>query len=96
MKIATYNIMSGGFGNYSSSIPKTPERLPLLKQALKTIGADFLGLVDTFHWRSTFLPEDLQKIFDYRCAFCIDLEDLDKDHPDRRFGGVPYLTNLPV
>jgi endonuclease/exonuclease/phosphatase family metal-dependent hydrolase len=97
MKIATYNIMSGGFGNYSLAAPVTkPARLALLVQAVRGIGADFIGLVDAFRWKALFKTEELQETFGYREAIIINLEDKDKERPDREFIGLAALTNLPV
>ncbi len=49
MKVATYNIMSGGFTDYDYSLPH-PTRLPLIQKAVKAINADFIALIDTFRW----------------------------------------------
>lgn len=74
MRIASYNIMSGGFNSYEYQT-KRPQRLPEIKQALKEIDADIVGLVDTFRWDEIFTNDDLQSIFGYKYAFCINLQD---------------------
>ena len=91
MKIAAYNIASGGFNSYDS-LSDQPERLPLLQKVIKKIGADFIGLVDTFRWREVFTTNDLRKIFGYQNTFHININD---QRVDERIG-IAVLTNLPV
>ncbi len=74
MRIATYNVMSGGFSDYTSTA-STPERLPLLQEAIKTLQADVIGLVDTYRWDQIYRPDDLCQLFGYRFAACINLND---------------------
>jgi endonuclease/exonuclease/phosphatase family metal-dependent hydrolase len=74
MKIATYNIASGGFSSYNSPA-QLPERLSLLKKAVATIDADVIGLTDTFRWRDIFTAADLQANFGYPHTYHIDMED---------------------
>lgn len=95
MRIATYNIMSGGFNSYVSSI-KSPERLEILRQAIGDIGADFVGLTDTFRWRQIYSRRDLEELFGFRHVYHINLDDRDKKHPDRKVIGITVLSNLPV
>lgn len=94
MKIASYNILSGGFNSYSYESP-SPERLEVLKKAIKIINADFLGLIDTFRWDSLFSNNQLTKLFGYKKAYCINLNDIrlkKKGHNN----GITVLSNLPV
>lgn len=86
--------MSGGFSSYTSS-SSLPERLDLIKRALKKINADFVSLIDTFRWDKIFTRHDLQKIFNYKNAYCVNLE----DERLKKLGhnnGITVLTNLPV
>jgi endonuclease/exonuclease/phosphatase family metal-dependent hydrolase len=94
MKIASYNILSGGFNsyNYESS---SPERLDLLKKVVRKINADFIGLIDTFRWDSLYSNNQLARMFSYKKAYCINLNDgrlKKKGHNN----GITVLTNLPV
>lgn len=94
MRVASYNILSGGFNsyNYNSS---SPERLGLLRKAINKIDADFIGLIDTFRWDSLYNNRQLTKLFSYKKAFCINLNDnrlKKKGHNN----GITILTNLPV
>lgn len=91
MKIAAYNIMSGGFSSYISTVNK-PERLRELQKAIQTIKADFIGLIDTFRWVEVLSAQDLKNLFGYREAFHINMDDV---RVDKRIG-VAVLTNLPV
>lgn len=94
MKIASYNILSGGFNAYSYD-SSSPERLDLLKKAIRKINADFIGLIDTFRWDRLYDNRELSKLFSYKYAYCINLNDSrlkKKGHNN----GTTVLTNLPV
>ena len=91
MKIASYNIMSGGFNTYTYDV-NDPNRLDLLKKTLNNIDADFIGLVDTFRWKDIFSENNLKNIFNYKYAFCINSED---KWVDPNIGST-ILTNLPL
>lgn len=94
MKIVSYNILSGGFNSYSYKSP-APERLELLKKAIKIINADFVGLIDTFRWKSLYSNDELTQMFGYKKAYSINLNDerLKKTGHDN---GITVLTNLAV
>lgn len=94
MKIASYNVLSGGFDKYDSDSTE-PTRFNLLKQAIKTIKADFIGLIDTAKWDSLYTNSELAELFGYKSAYCINLEDerLKKIHHNN---GITVLTNLEV
>jgi endonuclease/exonuclease/phosphatase family metal-dependent hydrolase len=89
MKFAVYNIMSGGFDGYDAA-SESPKRLPLLKTAIKTLSADFIGLVDTFRWDALYTNNDLSRTFGYEYAACINLN----DERLRRLGHNNGLTIL--
>lgn len=91
MEIATYNIMSGGFVDYTYEYHR-PERINLLQQAIKQIGADFIGLIDTFRWKDIYSNEDLQKLFGYKTAFHINMDATEVDPQI----GLAILTNLNI
>lgn len=94
MRIASYNILSGGFKTYSFEL-SSPKRLDLLKKAVKSINADLIGLVDTFRWDSLYTIEQLSELFSYTNVYCINLNDSrlkEKGHNN----GITVLTNLPV
>jgi len=89
MKIASYNIMSGGFNDYNFNSLK-PQRLDLLKKAIKEIDADFIGLIDTFKWKDIFRQQDLKKLFNYKKVFHINMDDV---RVDKKIG-LTVLTNF--
>jgi len=74
MRIASYNIMSGGFNSYNTT-SAAPQRLPLLQKAIREIGADIIGLVDTYRWNEIYTEADLKRLFGYKYAYCINLND---------------------
>lgn len=92
MKIATYNVKSGGFSKYGQKTGK-PERLNLIKEAVKKINADLIALVDTYKWDMIFTNKELQKIFGYKKSYLINLDDqrLKKLGHDN---GITILTNF--
>jgi endonuclease/exonuclease/phosphatase family metal-dependent hydrolase len=83
--------MSGGFNSYESTSP-TPERLLLLREAIKTINADFIGLIDTFRWGEVFTPKELKDLFGYREVFQTNLE----DSRVAELIGITVLSRLPI
>lgn len=90
MKIVSYNICRGGFDNYNQ-ISSKPERLDLLQKAVGIIGADFIGLVDTFRWKEIFNDQNLTKIFNYKNAYHINMNDIRVDEKI----GLTILSNFP-
>ena len=94
MKIATYNIMSGGFSNYDKSA-SAPERLPLLRSVINKIGADLIGLVDTYRWDELYTTNDLCSLFGYRYAECINLQD-DRLRAIGHNNGLTLLSNIAL
>jgi endonuclease/exonuclease/phosphatase family metal-dependent hydrolase len=93
MKVSTYNVMSGGFEGYEQAV-KDPKRFPLIVDAVATIKADVIGLVDTFRWVDIFSKEQLQKTFAYKEVFHTNLEDSTGRH-DKRLG-ITLMSKLPV
>jgi len=91
MRIASYNIMSGGFNSYTYGY-SIPDRLYLLRKAIKLISADFIGLIDTFRWRDIYTEKDLKKLFGYKKVFYINMNDTRVD----KNIGIVVMTNLPV
>jgi endonuclease/exonuclease/phosphatase family metal-dependent hydrolase len=86
--------MSGGFSSYNFD-SQLPERLNLLKKAVNIINADFIGLIDTFRWDSLYTNRQLVRLFSYKSAYCINLNDdrlIKKGHNN----GITVLTNLPL
>lgn len=74
MKIASYNIMSGGFADYSFAAVK-PERLNNIIAAVQEINADVIGLIDTFRWDKTFSTQELRNLFGYQHILRTNLDD---------------------
>ena len=93
MKIASYNIMSGGFDGYDTR-SQEPQRLSGLQTAIRELDADAIGLVDTFRWDSLFSTEDLRRLFGYAYAFCVNLND-DRLREKGHNNGLTLLSNIP-
>ena|SRR3989304_6290594 len=89
MKVATYNILSGGFNSYSTNA-QLPQRLQILQAGIKQIKADFIGLVDTFRWKELYSEKELQTLFGFKYAFHIDMDDI-RVHKQI---GIAVLTNI--
>lgn len=70
--IATLNVRAGGFTNYSGS-ESVPPRLPQIREAVATIDASVMGLIDTFRWRELYTAADLRESFGYANVFHIDM-----------------------
>lgn len=94
MRIASYNILSGGFSAYDYALTH-PERLSLLKQAISLLNADFVGLIDTFRWDEIFTNEQIADMFGYRSAYCINLND-DRLRKKGHNNGITVLSNVDV
>jgi endonuclease/exonuclease/phosphatase family metal-dependent hydrolase len=94
MRIASYNIMSGGFDGYNLTAAK-PQRLPVLKTAIRELEADIVGLIDTFRWDEVFMADELCKLFGYKNAFCINLND-DRLREEGHNNGLTLLSNVPL
>jgi endonuclease/exonuclease/phosphatase family metal-dependent hydrolase len=90
-KLLSYNIMSGCFENYEST-SKLTARFDLLKDVLKLINADFVGLCDTFKWKDTFTSKELKQKFGYKHVMLVDMEDTRVEKEI----GVAVMTNLDV
>jgi endonuclease/exonuclease/phosphatase family metal-dependent hydrolase len=94
MKIISYNIMSGGFKDYGDK-SQIPERLEIIKQAIKKENADFVSLIDTYRWSEVFSLEDIKNIFGYKNVFTVKLNDdrlIKKGHDN----GITVMTNMEV
>lgn len=92
MKILSYNIMSGGFSGYDYSV-EYPQRLDVIKKVVATAGADIVSLIDTFRWDEIYTNDEIAKIFGYKNAYCINLN----DERLRKLGhnnGITILSNL--
>ncbi|WP_344873620.1 endonuclease/exonuclease/phosphatase family protein [Allokutzneria multivorans] len=94
MRIAGYNIMSGGFDGYETTSP-VPQRLPEVKLAVQELGADVVGLVDTFRWDEIFTTDEICEHFGYRYAFCVNLGD-DRLTELGHNNGLTLLSNVEL
>jgi endonuclease/exonuclease/phosphatase family metal-dependent hydrolase len=90
MRIATYNIMSGGFDSYTST-SRRPERLQQLKKVVALLNADFIALIDTFRWADELSLEFIRTEFDYQYVYSINMDD---DRVDNRIG-LTILSKEP-
>lgn len=81
--------MSGGFNDYATT------GLSALQTAIKKLNADIIGLVDTYRWDTLYTQAQLAKLFDYKFAYCIALNDkrLQQLGHDN---GITLLSNIPV
>jgi len=86
--------MSGGFNSYSSE-HSSPERLANLRTAIKKLGADIIGLVDTFRWDQIYTETDLKKLFNYKHAYCINLND-ERLKTLGHNNGITLLSNFEI
>lgn len=94
MRIASYNILSGGFNKYYEGI-KEPERINLLKQAIQELQAGFVGLIDTYRWDEIYSNDQIAEIFGYKLAYCINLND-DRLRKIGHNNGITVLSNYEV
>src|SRR3989344_5081210 len=74
MKITSYNLMSGGFNSYNS-IDESPQRINLIRDAIKKSDADIVSLIDTFRWDQIYSVSRLRSMFNYPYVYFINLED---------------------
>lgn len=83
--------MSGCFKDYEQD-SRLSSRFDLLQEAIGTINADFIGLVDTFKWKETFTEDTLKEKFKYKHVFLVDMEDTRV----KKNIGIAVMTNLAV
>jgi endonuclease/exonuclease/phosphatase family metal-dependent hydrolase len=93
MRIAAYNIMSGGFNGYDHEQP-TPQRLQEIQAAVRELDADVIGLIDTFRWDEIFSAEQLKDLFGYDHVMCINLND-ERLRSLGHNNGLTLLSKLP-
>lgn len=94
MKVAGYNIMSGGFNGYDYEA-RQPGRLSQLRAAIKEIDADVIGLVDTFRWNEIYTPQEIGELFGYEHVIQAGLD----DKRLRRLGhdnGLAIMSKCPI
>lgn len=94
MLIASYNIMSGGFDGYDTTAT-TPQRLPLLQKAIKELGADIIGLIDTYRWDEIYSETELKELFGYKYAYGINLNDERLSQLGHN-NGLALLSNIEI
>lgn len=93
IKILSWNIMSGGYKDYSSS-EKKPGRINQLSKVVQELQPDLVSLIDTHRWTEVYKIKDLQKIFNYPKVKIIKLEDqrlIAKGHEN----GIAVFSKLP-
>lgn len=94
MKIASYNIFAGGFASYADT-NKYPKRLSKIAEAVKTINADIIGLIETYKWDGLFNNEELVDLFGYEKVYSQPLGD---PLLHERYGydtGITVLSRIP-
>jgi endonuclease/exonuclease/phosphatase family metal-dependent hydrolase len=90
-RLAEWNIESGGFDGYDNTSP-LPHFLPEIIEGVRSFHADFVTLVDTFRWDSLYSQEQLQTMFGYKHAYCINLND-DRLKKLGHNNGITVLSN---
>ena len=93
-RLAEWNIQSGGFESYDSKA-ETPQNLLKIQKGIRRIHASFISLIDTYRWDQLYTPKDLQKMFGYKHAYCINLED-DRLKSLGHNNGITVLSDLDV
>jgi endonuclease/exonuclease/phosphatase family metal-dependent hydrolase len=93
MKIASYNIMSGGFKGYDYELAH-PERLADIQRVVRELGADIIGLIDTFRWDEVFSDDQLRELFGYDHVMTINLND-DRLRKLGHNNGLTLLSRVP-
>jgi endonuclease/exonuclease/phosphatase family metal-dependent hydrolase len=73
-RLAEWNVESGGFDGYDAISP-APRFIPEIVKGVRSFHADFVTLIDTFRWDSLYSTEQLQTMFGYKHAYCINLND---------------------
>lgn len=86
--------MRGGFNNYTPALT-TPQRLPLLKKAVKKLDADIIGLIDTFRWDEIYTEAEVADLFGYKYCYCINLND-ERLKQLGHNNGITLLSNLEI
>ncbi|MCL4360512.1 MAG: hypothetical protein M1511_20230 [Deltaproteobacteria bacterium] len=90
-RFAEWNIESGGFEGYDVT-SLSPHFLPEIIEGIRSFHADFVTLVDTFRWDSLYSQEQLQTMFKYKHAYCINLND-DRLKKLGHNNGITVLSN---
>lgn len=91
MRFAELNIPSGGYKDYEDESP-TPYFIQEIIKGVHSLRADFVSLIDTFRWDSVYDTDQLQTMFGYKHAYCINLN----DERLKKLGhnnGITALTN---
>jgi endonuclease/exonuclease/phosphatase family metal-dependent hydrolase len=92
---ASYNILSGGFTDYSLDLPLPPVRFAKIQEAVSMFHADFVGLIDTFRWERDFTPQLLTDSFGFPFIKSISIDDANRE-PGNNDTGLTVMTKLPV
>lgn len=93
-QLAEWNIQCGGFDGYDPK-PEAPRYLSEIQAGIKRLHAPFISLIDTYRWDQLYTPTDLQNMFGYTHAYCINLED-DRLKRLGHNNGITVLSNLDV
>lgn len=63
---ATYNVRAGGYEGYNPEfLTSDPPRLDDIGDAVNSVNADTISLIDTYGWHQRYRPADLRAIFGY-------------------------------
>lgn len=91
IRLAELNIPSGGYKDYKDRSP-TPYFIREIIEGVRSLRTDFVSLIDTFRWDSVYNTDQLQTMFGYKHAYCINLN----DERLKKLGhnnGITVLTN---
>src|SRR2546428_12702829 len=86
MRVATYNVQSGGFESYKDYESTEPPRLEAIQRSVAQVDADVVGLTDTFRWSTLYSPADLRVIFGYPHATSIPINDVTMGRSGKNIG----------
>lgn len=93
-RFAEWNIQSGGFEGYDPK-SEAPRYLSEIQAGIRRLHAPYISLIDTYRWDQLYTPTDLQTMFGYTYAYCINLED-DRLKSLGHNNGITVLSNLDV
>jgi endonuclease/exonuclease/phosphatase family metal-dependent hydrolase len=93
-RLVEWNIQCGGFEGYDQKT-EAPRYLAEIQSGIKRLHVPFISLIDTYRWDQLYTPKDLQTMFGYSHAYCINLED-DRLKDLGHNNGITVLSNLDV
>lgn len=93
VRFGEWNVASGGFKEGYGDKSPHPQYIPEIITIVRSLNTDFMTLVDTFRWDSLYGSEQLQTMFGFKTAYCINLND-DRLRKLGHNNGITVLSNL--